>query len=321
MNKDSARLSQGAYKGVDVEGYTIDHRLSNEYGTVYVSNKTGRATVAYSGTQFNAPGKKIGGKVKRAAKDIWADLHIASGTEQDSEEFRKASSQFEEVQKQYGKGNVDVTGHSLGGSKAMYISSTYGAHADVYNPGWTPEGALFHSTFAGKVRKAVTGKKGYAGNFKNVDVYTTPLDFASPATHIPGQGFKTHTVITDETKKQVVDIPKGTVKSTIAKTAAKSGFMAGGGAEAAAALNPFADVAVAAVGAYKLAKKAVKLHSIDQFVNTREKPVDSKPSTPNPMPPQQIQKPAPPPPIAVQSTGIQAQTAQPHYRAHVLRNG
>jgi hypothetical protein len=272
MNRGTARLSEGAYKGTDVEGYQIDHRLSNEYGTVYVSNKTGKATVAFSGTQFNAPHKGVGGKIKRAAKDVWADLHIASGTEQDSEEFRKASAQFEEVQKQYGKGNVDVTGHSLGGSKAMYISSKYGVHADAYNPGWTPEGALLHSKAAGKVRQAVTGKKGYVADFHKVDVYRTPLDFASPATLLPGQGLHAHTV---STHKEASDILKGGL---------------------------------------------IKLHGVTQFINSREKPADSKPST-NQMLLPQTQKQMPLPPTAGSLPGTSRPAYQPNYRAHVLRNG
>jgi predicted esterase YcpF (UPF0227 family) len=38
----------------------------------------------------------------------------------------------------YGKSRVMVAGHSLGGTKAMFVSDTLGLPCVAFNPGWSP---------------------------------------------------------------------------------------------------------------------------------------------------------------------------------------
>ena len=49
--------------------------------------------------------------------------------------------------KEYGVNNVTVTGHSLGGSQALYVSRKNKVHAEVYNPHISWNDALTHNNY------------------------------------------------------------------------------------------------------------------------------------------------------------------------------
>ena len=55
-----------------------------------------------------------------------------------SRRFTGADKTFRDAQSKYGKGNVEVTGHSLGGSQAMFIGKKYNAKGIAFEPGIGP---------------------------------------------------------------------------------------------------------------------------------------------------------------------------------------
>jgi len=184
--RDKSILQHAAYEQAEVEGYEIDKKLSNKKGTVYRNKATGKVTIGFAGTQVSAKNWKQG------AKDIMADIHIATATESSSEEFKKAERQYKSVVKKYGAENVDVTGHSLGGTKAAYLSHKYGVHAETFNQGASPVG-------------------GEGWDMSNVTAHITTGDIVPLGARRSGKGAKIHgyhqrivDVIKDELKRNIL---------------------------------------------------------------------------------------------------------------------
>lgn len=99
--------------------------LSNGNHTTFYNKRTGKAIIAYRGTNVSDP------------KDLLTDAAIFFGVERMTPRFADAVDTAEKAQKMFGKKNVEVTGHSLGGSQAMYVSSRMGLPSYAYNPGKT----------------------------------------------------------------------------------------------------------------------------------------------------------------------------------------
>ena len=93
--------------------------LSTEESTVY-ENNLGEQILAIRGTSNK--------------KDLASDIHIGKGSMKDSPRFNKELSLAKSL-----KGLVAVTGHSLGGSIANFISSSIGVPAITFNPGFITE--------------------------------------------------------------------------------------------------------------------------------------------------------------------------------------
>ena len=329
--RDAAFLQHAAYSGSDVEGYSIDKSLSNQKGTVYVNKKTGKVTVAFAGTEFgtsqgqskiqkrymdfqNAYRSKHGlatikpptpgrTSVKQTLRDIGADIHIATGTEESSSEFKNADNQYQSVIKKYGKENVDVTGHSLGGAKAAYLSQKYGVHAETFNQG-----------------ASIFGTEHW--DLRNVDAHVTTGDVVPVGVHSlkQGTGIKVHhyhqnvvNIIKDEIKKGVKHLVEGATTKKAWKSGLKDLVEPGSSADAAIEYGEgkVGEAAVAYEGVKEAAKIENRLHSSGQFVPTgrtdaatqSEKPPDSKPiPAPAPTPkagpsaPTPAPAPTPPPP-------------------------
>lgn len=336
--RDKAFLQHAAYHGEDVEGYTIDKELSNAKGTVYVNNATGKVTVAFAGTQVDMPhkpkswkdAKRQWGATKKGAKDVWADVHIFQGTQDQSEEFKKAERQYLAVTKKYGNENVDLTGHSLGGSKAAYISSKYGAQAETFNQGMTP---LYPSNV----------------DMGNVTAHVTTGDVVSAGVHlskVTGSGVhikKYHQNVLDIIKDQIKHEAEKAVKTWTTKKGfqeANTRMTEPGTAEREAGekvIQKAGEVAAVVGTAMEAGKIEGKLHSSHQFVPkgrtdaaiAAEKPPDSKPvpSPPTPAPaPAPAPGPAPTPtptpapaPVPTPSTGPTQQSRYAHM--HISRGG
>ena len=133
---DYAALAKNSYKGEETVGYVIDPFLSDTEATVYVDS-SGKAILSFKGTQPTDS--------KEAPSDLAADYHIVRGVEQHSYEFEHALIHANKVIKKYGVQNVVAVGHSLGGTKAMYVSHMLGIHAEVFNAGWSPADVFRHS--------------------------------------------------------------------------------------------------------------------------------------------------------------------------------
>lgn len=102
-------------------GYVIDADLSGPNRTVFTQN--GKAVVSFRGTDV------------LNWKDISADVMLALGVESFSKRFQDSLETTNNAIKKYGKDNVSVTGHSLGGTQALYVNAKTGVKAVAFNPG------------------------------------------------------------------------------------------------------------------------------------------------------------------------------------------
>lgn len=155
-----AQLASGAYGGKSMEhlGYEIDPELSNRNRTTYYNKDTGKAVMAFRGTN-----------VKNQA-DLATDALLALGLKDFSARFRNANKYSKKAMDKYGKDMVSFTGHSLGGSQALYVNSKHGNETHAYNPFVEP-----------KQPKANLLTKGLFSLFKrpvqsNATIYKTTTD-------------------------------------------------------------------------------------------------------------------------------------------------
>lgn len=321
--RDKSFMQHAAYTGENLEGYDIDTSLSNNKGTVYVNKKTGKVTLAFAGTQVSKKNWRQG------VKDVWADVHIAAGAESSSEEFKKSEKQYMAVTSKYGKENVDLTGHSLGGTKAAYLSHKYGAQADVYNMGISP-----------------TGRERW--DLRNVTNHITPGDVIAEGAYTPS--FRTSTGVSlDRNQKTTIQVINGIVKDAVDRSvkqpvtnSIKKELLASEqtvSQYAGQAMKKGGEVAPFVVAGQQVAKIEGRLHSSEQFVPkgrtdaaaSLEKPPDSKPvpdPTPSPAPaptPSPAPAPAPvpnvTPSVAPQPSVTPAPTQSRYYHMHVGAGG
>ncbi len=134
FDADLAYMAKAAYHRNDMSqevyqlGYTVDEDLSDsnvsDTDHIYTTfTKNGKAVVAYRGTNpFNT-------------SDLHADLAISNGTYSWHGRFTGAEMAYVNAVNKYGKDNVQVTGHSLGGSQALHMGRKFGAHGAVFAPG------------------------------------------------------------------------------------------------------------------------------------------------------------------------------------------
>lgn len=125
-----AILADGSYGGKEVENFTIDRDLSDRNRTVYV-DKDGKAHIAFRGTNLS-------GASKTKWADLGADALIALGLQDLSARFKGSMRTTRKAIDKYGKENVSVLGHSLGGSQALYVHARTGIDAHAFNPGISP---------------------------------------------------------------------------------------------------------------------------------------------------------------------------------------
>jgi hypothetical protein len=164
--KHFAKLSDGAYGGKDMSsmGYEIDSELSNRNRTLYKHKDTGKAVLSFRGTELHT---------KNKMKDLGTDALLAVGLHKLSSRFKNADKATKQAMDKYGKENLTLTGHSLGGSQALYANSKHGVETHAYNPGVSPtmvKKSLFDSLSAKLFKK--TPKK-------SATIYTTGKDIIS----------------------------------------------------------------------------------------------------------------------------------------------
>ncbi len=111
-----------------LEGYTFDPENSyNDASTIV--RPDGSAILAYRGTRPTNP------------IDLVVDAGIMLGTHRNpipAPSFIQAQNHYNQVKGVYN--NLDITGHSRGGTWANYIARANGEKAVVFNPGETPFG-------------------------------------------------------------------------------------------------------------------------------------------------------------------------------------
>ena len=169
-----ARLARAAYQpekySEDYEklGYSIDPELSDKYRTTFHHAGNKKTIVSYRGTKLNDP------------NDLMADYAIFKGREGSSARFVQSRKFAEAAVKKYGKENVSLTGHSLGGTQAITVGHQLGLQAHAFNPGVGVRTALKQGV--AKLFSKFTGKK--RGNGAAIHVYHTgmkdPISALSP---------------------------------------------------------------------------------------------------------------------------------------------
>ncbi len=134
---EHAVLSQAAYDPVKFKssyqqlGYEIDPDLTQPSRTVFYNKSKNKAVIAYKGTD------------PKHISDLIADGQIFNGMDEYlSGRFRGAEKAYRNTAKKYGKENVQVTGHSLGGSQAVHVGRKYGVEGTAFEPGSGVAGAF-----------------------------------------------------------------------------------------------------------------------------------------------------------------------------------
>lgn len=109
-----------------LDGYTFDPEYSNNNASTFI-RPDGTAIIAYRGTR------------PTNFDDLNTDASILAGqhrTDTPHPRFVEAVNHYNFVREKYN--NVDLTGHSLGGTLADYVGRMNDERAIVFNPGETP---------------------------------------------------------------------------------------------------------------------------------------------------------------------------------------
>ena len=196
---DYAVLSKGAYNPAAQEsntkalGYEIDKDLSSRYSTVYYHAGKKKAVVAYRGT------------VPYNASDLYADatnIFASSRRFVDSPRFRQADALYKKTVAKYGRKHVEVTGHSLGGSQAMYVGAKYNTKGIAYEPGIGTLDAFERSTLGYKTKVKIVStaydpkiwKHNSFQNFEYAISSGTRLRGPEAHTYVHAKGVGLHTI-------------------------------------------------------------------------------------------------------------------------------
>ena len=133
LNAKLVRASNKFYRagGIDAQNYlaqegindwNIDEGLSNDKGIVAFNEKTGKAVVAFRGTD------------KTNLNDLEADARIVMGSEGSHNHFTEAREQMRNAIGKYGLENVSTAGYSLGGNKSWAMGNEFGVSSKSFNP-------------------------------------------------------------------------------------------------------------------------------------------------------------------------------------------
>jgi hypothetical protein len=135
-----------------IAGWERDDSLSNKNYTTYT--KGGKSVIAYRGTDLKNP--------KTRWDDLGTDLLLTIGLADSASRFKNAKKVADRAVQKYGENNVNLVGHSLGGSQSAWVSRKTGLKGTGFNTGWSPIDALRKRTYT---------------NFKNVRVEGDPVSY------------------------------------------------------------------------------------------------------------------------------------------------
>lgn len=105
--------------------------FSNDRLTTF-QDANGKVFVSVAGTDFQ-------NKRNRRDDDIQTNVFLSAGLLVGTNRYKQDSNDLRQVIDKYGKENVSITGHSLGGSLAIELGEAYDIPAYAYNPGGTPK--------------------------------------------------------------------------------------------------------------------------------------------------------------------------------------
>lgn len=139
-----------------LRNFTLDKELSTKKNSVFVDSNTGEVVIAYKGTN---PTNK---------EDLYDDLQIVLSREDSTSRFQKANDLYTKVEAKYGKENVRIAGHSLGGAIAMYVGERNDVESHSFNPAIS----------------ALRAMRTHGSNTKTSYVYRTKGDPVSVGAHL-----------------------------------------------------------------------------------------------------------------------------------------
>jgi len=146
----------------DLKDFKVDEELSTIDNLVLHNAKTGRVTVSYRGTTDNPL------RTKSFLKDWRINGQIAGG-KSNTIRVKQGQKQLNKVISKYGKNELTLSGHSLGG----HVSYEMGVANDIPSYSYNPAINMSQLKSAEK----------YTGNASKHVIFKTPLDFASPLAH------------------------------------------------------------------------------------------------------------------------------------------
>jgi len=121
LSRTLAIISNIAYdtkRPFNIDGYQLDESLSTPLVAVYKNNST--IILGFRGTS--------------KFEDLKTDYQILKGTSNDPQ-FREAEQIYQRVKSLHPNLNIIATGHSKGGSLALYLNRLHNIKAEVFNPG------------------------------------------------------------------------------------------------------------------------------------------------------------------------------------------
>lgn len=149
-------------------GYVRDTALSNRNRAVYVNHETKHAVLANRGT---VP------KGATAAADLSTDAALAVGITGLQPRFKNALRAAKQMQAKYADYSHTATGHSLGGSLAMFVNKKLGMDTVTFSA-HTPMGDI--------QKEAALNLIGGGVRKRKITNYTTTLDPVALGTNLTG---------------------------------------------------------------------------------------------------------------------------------------
>jgi len=137
-------------------------KMSTDSYKTFLDRRSGKVVISYRGTR------------PTNINDLVTDTAIFFGVERLTPRFQDALNHAKIVEKTVGKGKVEVTGHSLGGSEALYVTKNTGIPSVTFNPGKTFEQFDILNNYD-KVKKFIYPKSDRT-SLENARIYKTRLD-------------------------------------------------------------------------------------------------------------------------------------------------
>jgi len=151
--------------------WTRNQKYSTSQALVFIDSENSKVVVAFPGTSVS----------NRA--DLSIDARIAVGKQISNEKrFNRNKQLVQNIINEYGKDNVTVTGHSLGGREAIYIGKELDIPSVTYNLGTSPLDI---------VNNVYEDVKKNPDAYKKATIYVNPFDLISTSSQlIPGATIK-----------------------------------------------------------------------------------------------------------------------------------
>jgi hypothetical protein len=121
LSSTMLKITKASYESKrpeNIDGYEYDSDLSNSNTAIYHNERN--VIIGFRGTVN--------------VDDLITDVSVIKGTS-DNIRFQQAVETYNKVKSKYPSKMIMATGHSLGGSLALYINSLYNIKVEVFNPG------------------------------------------------------------------------------------------------------------------------------------------------------------------------------------------